>query len=136
MTEYGYVEKAILEWLAGRFTDPNDSGVGWKFRSAVAMEEFGRDVTEPICDGLLIPALQRINPAVDSEEKARKVVEAFRRVLSDPDRQEANRRALEVLRDGLPVVLQQGQDAVTVRLIELDPRIRIVTISRLRISIR
>ena len=121
MTEYGYVEKAILEWLAGRFIDPNDSGVGWKFRSAEAMEEFTREVTDPICDGLLIPALQRINPAVDTEEKARRVAEAFSRVLEHPDRQEANRRALEILRDGLPVVLEQGQDAVTVRLIELDP---------------
>ena len=120
MTEYGYVEKAILEWLAGRFDDPNDSGVGWKFRSAEAMEEYGRDITDAICDGLLIPALQRINPAVDSEEKAQKVAEAFRRVLDHPDRLEANRRALDVLRDGLPVVLEAGKDAVTVRFIELD----------------
>lgn len=121
MTEFGYVEKAFLEWLAGRFNNPNDSGVGWKFRSAEAMEEFGRDITDAICDGLLIPALQRVNPAVDSEEKARKVAEAFRRVLEHPDRMEANRRALDVLRDGLPVVLEPGKDAVTVRLIELDP---------------
>jgi len=121
MTEYGYVEKAVLEWLAGRFTDPNDSGVGWKFRSAEAMEEFNRDVTDPICDGLFIPALQRANPAVDTEEKARKVAQAFRRAVDNPDKQEANRRALEVLRDGLSVVLEQGSDSVTVRLIELDP---------------
>jgi type I restriction enzyme R subunit len=120
MTEYGYVEKPILEWLAGRFNNPNDSGVGWKFRSAEAMEEFNRDVIDPICDGLLVPALQRINPALDTEEKAWKVAEAFSRVLEYPDKQEANRRALEVLRDGLPVVMEQGQDAITVRLIELD----------------
>lgn len=121
MTEYGYVEKAILEWLAGRFDNPNDSGVGWKLRSAEAMEEFGRDISDAICDGLLIPALQRINPAVDSEEKARQVAEAFRRVLEHPDRLEANRRALDVLRDGLPVVLEPGKDAVTVRMIESEP---------------
>lgn len=33
MTEYGYVEEAMLEWLAGKDDDPNDHGLGWTYRS-------------------------------------------------------------------------------------------------------
>lgn len=122
MTEYGYVERAFLEWLAGRFDRPNDGGVGWKYRSAEALEEFGRDITDPICNGLLIPAIQRINPAADTEDKAWKVAEAFRRTLEHPDRMQANRRALEALRDGVSVSLEPGAAAITARVIELDPQ--------------
>ncbi|MDA1273096.1 MAG: type I restriction endonuclease [Verrucomicrobia bacterium] len=121
MTEYGYVEEAMLEWLAGKDDDPNDHGLGWTYRSEADMEVCGRSLTDPIVEALLIPALMRINPAVDIEGKARKVVDALRRMLSLPDPLDANRRTLEALRDGIPVVLASGQDATTVKLIEFDP---------------
>ena len=121
MTEYGYVEEAMLEWLAGKDDDPNDHGLGWGYRTEADMEGYGRSLTDPIVEALLIPTLMRINPAVDTEGKARKVVDALRRILSLPDPLDANRRTLEALRDGIPVVLASGQDATTVKCIEFDP---------------
>ena len=115
MSEYGLVEKPILEWLAGKLDDPNDSGLGWTYRTPEEMESFGRDVADPLTEALLIPALMRINKAVDSEAKARLAVEALRRVLTLPDPLDANRRTLETLRDGVPLVLVPGTDAVTVK---------------------
>lgn len=113
MTEYGYVEEAMLEWLAGKDDDPNDHGLGWTYRSEADMEVCGRSLTDPIVEALLIPALMRINPAVDIEGKARKVVDALRRMLSLPDPLDANRRTLEALRDGIPVVLAEYKSYIT-----------------------
>lgn len=121
MTEYGYVEKPMLEWLAGKGDDPNDHGLGWTYRTEEEMEAYGRSLTDPIVEALLIPALMRINPVVDTEAKARKVVEAFRRILSLPDALDANRKTLEALSNGIPVVLTAGQDTTQVKLIEFDP---------------
>ena len=81
MTEAGYVEEAMLEWLAGTDDDPNDHGLGWTYRNEADMEVYGRSLTDPIVEALLIPALMRINPAVDTEGKARKVMDALRRIL-------------------------------------------------------
>jgi hypothetical protein len=110
MTEYGYVEKPMLEWLAGKGDNPNDHGLGWTYRTEEEMEAYGRSLTDPIVEALLIPVLMRINPAVDTEAKARKVVDAFRRILSLPDALDANRKTLEALSNGIPVVLATGQD--------------------------
>ena len=56
MTEYGYVEKPILEWLAGKPTDPADRGLGWTFRTEAEMAEFNRPLADPLVEGLLLPA--------------------------------------------------------------------------------
>ncbi len=85
------------------------------------MEVYGRDLTDPIVEALLIPAIMRINRAVDTEAKARKVVDALRNIMRSTDPLDANRRTLEALRDGVPVVLASGQDTTTVKLIEFDP---------------
>lgn len=111
MTEFGYVEKPTLGWL---------SDIGWTYRSQEDMEGFGRTTTDPIVESLLVPAIIQINHAVKDEAQSRRVVEQFRRILSLPDPLEANRKTLDALRDGIPVVLAPGQDATTVRLIELD----------------
>ena len=50
-----------------RFYDVNVAGTLALFD---AMEAFGRDITDAICNGLLIPALQRINPAVDPRSES------------------------------------------------------------------
>ena len=55
MTEYGYVEEAMLEWLAGKGADPNDHGLGWTYRTEADMEVYGRNLTDPIVEALLIP---------------------------------------------------------------------------------
>ena len=82
MTEYGYVEKPIIEWLAGDLRDPNDRGLGWTYRTPEEMETFNRLVTDPLTAALLTPALRRINRAVNTEEQSRLAVEALRRVMS------------------------------------------------------
>src|SRR5262249_9417483 len=65
-------------------------------------------------EGLLTPALMRINRQVKTEAQARLAVDALRRLMATPDPLEANRRTLEALRDGVPVVLTPGEDATTV----------------------
>ncbi len=111
MTELGYVEKPMLEWL---------SGMGWSYRSEEQMEAFGRAINDPVAEALLVPAIRRINPAVLDDSQAGRVVEQFRRVLNLPDPLEANQKTLAALRDGVSVVLSPGQDATTVKLIEFD----------------
>ena len=39
MTEHGYVEEAMLEWLAGKDDDPNDHGLGWTYRTEADIAE-------------------------------------------------------------------------------------------------
>ena len=121
MSEFSLVEKPMLEWLCGNFDDPADSGLGWTYRSAEQMESYGRTATDPIVEALLLPAIERINAAVTNAGQAKAALEIFRRILALPDPLERNRRALEALREGIPIVLTAGQDAVTVKLIELDP---------------
>lgn len=120
MTEQGFVEKPILEWLAGKPTDPNDHGLGWIYRSPQQMATYGRDATDPLVEPILISSLMRINTAVNTEQQARKVVSVFRQIISKPDLLDANRNTLEALADGIPVILNPGEDATTVKLIEFD----------------
>jgi hypothetical protein len=58
MTEYGYVEKPILEWLAGKATDPDDRGLGWWFRTGAEMARFDRPLEDPLVEKLLLPAAE------------------------------------------------------------------------------
>ena len=111
MTELGYVEKPMLQWL---------KGMGWTYRDDEQMEAFGRATIDPIVEALLIPAIRCINPTVKDDAQARRVVEQFRRVLALPDPLDANQKTLAALRDGVSVVLAPGQDATTVKLIEFD----------------
>lgn len=121
MTEVGYVERPVLEWLSGNPRDPNDRGLGWTYRSEEEMDQFGRPVTDPIVESILTAAILRINPAVETEDQARMAIGALRRVMSIPDPLEANRATLDALRDGVPVVLVPGEPAKTVKLIEYNP---------------
>ena len=115
MTEYGYVEKPIIDWLAGDPRRPDDRGMGWTYRNEAQMAEFNRPLTDPLVEGLLLPAILRINRQVKTEAQAKLAVDALRRALIQPDPLEANRRTLETLRDGVPVVLTPGEPAVTVQ---------------------
>ncbi len=111
MTELGFVEKPMLDWLRG---------MGWTYRNEEQMEAFGRTITDPLVEALLVPAIRRINSAVTDDAQARRVVEQFRRVLDLPDPLDANQKTLAAMRDGISVVLAPGQDATTVKLIEFD----------------
>src|SRR5260370_667813 len=61
MTEYGYVEKPILEWLAGKPTDPADRGLGWRFRTEAEMAQVNPPLENPLVEGLLLPALFQLH---------------------------------------------------------------------------
>ena len=121
MSEYSYVEKPILEWLSGNPTDPSDKGLGWTYRAKTDLAIYGRDETDALTEGLLISALRKINPGITDDNKAKKAVVALRAVMADPDPLSANRRTLDALRDGLPVVLASGENATTVSFIAFDP---------------
>ena len=121
MSEFSYVEKPILEWLSGNPTDPSDKGLGWTYRSKNDLAIYGRDETDALTEGLLIPALRKINLGITDDNKAKKAVVALRAVMADPDPLSANRRTLDALRDGLPVVLAPGENATTVSFVPLTP---------------
>jgi type I restriction enzyme R subunit len=120
MTELGYVERPFLTWLSGKKNDPTDKGLGWTFRPPGAMLAFDRAENDPLVEGLLLPAIKRINPAIKTDEQARQAVSALRGAISHPDPLEANRSTLDLLRDGVPLVLQSGKPAVTVRFIAFE----------------
>ena len=121
MSEYGYVEQPILNWLCG---DPTATypvgGLGWTYRDEAAMAEFARPLEDPLVEPLLKEAIIRINPHVATETQAWRVVEAFRKAMGQPDRLAANRATLDLLRDGAKIVLSPGEDARTVHFIAFD----------------
>ena len=121
MTEYGYVEKPILDWLGGDPRVPDDRGLGWTYRTEEEMAEFDRPLTDPLVERLLVPAILRTNRQVKTEAQAKLAVDALRRVMAQPDPLEANRRTLDALRDGVPVFLTPGEPAATVQFFAFEP---------------
>ena len=122
MTEYGYVEQPILNWLCGEPSGTcHAGGLGWTYRDDAAMAAFERPLEDPIVERLLKEAIIRINPNVRNEAQAWPAVEALRKAMGQPDRLTANRSTLDLLREGARVVLQTGEDAQTVRFIAFEP---------------
>ena len=121
MSEYGYVERPILNWLCGETKGSyHIGGLGWTYRDETAMAEFDRPLEDPLVDKLLMEAIVRINPEVTTETEVWAAVGALRKAMAHPDRLNANRMTLELLRDGAKVVLQPGQNAKTVQFIAFD----------------
>ncbi len=122
MTELGYVEQPVLEWLSGvGRPDPDDRGLGWTYRDEEEMSQFDRPLEDPLVEKLLIPAIVAINGDVKTEQQARMAVDALRRVINVPDKLTANRETLDLLRDGATLELEPGQPAKTVQFIEFAP---------------
>ncbi len=121
MSEYGYVEQPILNWLCG---EPRATGrvggLGWTYRDEAGMAELGRPLEDPLVEQLLKEAIVRINPYVETEAQALTAVKALRNAMEQPDRLTANRATLDLLRDGARVVLRPGEDARTVEFIAFD----------------
>ena len=122
MSEYGYVERPILNWLCG---EPRGAyrvgGLGWTYRNETAMAEFERPLKDPVVEKLLVDAILRINAEVETQAEARLAVAALRKTISQPDRLTANRTTLDLLCDGARIVLEPGEDAQTVHFIAFDP---------------
>ena len=121
MSEYGYVERPILNWLCG---EPKATyrvgGLGWTYRDEAAMAEFGRPLEDPLVEQLLKEAIVRINPHVETETQAWPAVEALRKAMGKPDRLTANRATLDLLRDGARVVLRPGENTRSVQFIAFE----------------
>lgn len=123
MSELGYVELPVLQWLSG-YGSPRvgDAGLGWTYRDEASMAAYGRPLEDPLVETLLVAALLRINPdTVKTEAQARVAVGALRTTMAHPDKLTANRQTLDLLRDGAAIELTPGEDAKTVRFIEFDP---------------
>lgn len=121
MSEAGYVELPVIEWLSGHRGPPSSAGLGWTYRGEQEMAAFGRPLEDPLVEQLLVKAIRRINVDVRTDPEARAAVSALRNAIGNPDKLAANRAVLELLRDGVRVVLRPGEDAKTVGLIEYDP---------------
>ena len=122
MSEYRYVEQPILGWLCG---EPKATygarGLGWTYRDQAEMAAYERSLEDPLVEKLLVPAILRINPIVKTEAQAKLAVAALRKALSQPDPLVANRKTLDLLRDGAKIVLELGTDATTVQFIAFEP---------------
>ena len=97
MSEYGYVEQPILNWLCGETSGTDHAGgLGWIYRDDAAMAAFERPLEDPIVERLLNEAIARINPNVRTAMQAWPAVEALRKAMGHPDRLTANRSTLGV----------------------------------------
>ena len=113
MSEAGYVELPIIQWLSGQGSDtPDDKGLGWFYRDEEAMEAFDRPLEDPLVEKLLVEAIIRINPEVTSESQARMAVSALRKAMVHPDKLTANREALDLPRDGATLEVHYLRDRV------------------------
>ncbi len=122
MTELGYVELPVIQWLSGNGSSVADNhGLGWTYRDEAEMAAFERPLTDPLVEKLLLEAIVRINPDVTTAAQAQLAVNALRKAMSQPDKLIANRDTLDLLRDGATVELSPGQPAKTVYFIEFDP---------------
>ena len=111
MTELGFVEAPCLRWLAD---------LGWTVRKQADMQRYERPEADPLVEPLLVEAVRRINPAVRTDADARRAVEVLRTAIADPDPLAANRRTLDLLRDGVPLELPSAPAATTVRFIAFE----------------
>src|SRR5690606_30584045 len=110
MSELGYVELPILQWLSGHGSaTPGDAGLGWTYRDEAAMAAFERPLPDPLVEELLVGAILRINPHVTTPDQARRAIKALRTTMDAPDRLSANRETLNRWRDGVQVALVPGE---------------------------
>jgi type I restriction enzyme R subunit len=122
MSEAGYVELPVLQWLSGHGSPmPGDNGLGWTYRGEAEMAAFDRPLEDPIVEKLLVDAILRINSNVTTPAQALLAVNALRKTMDAADKLTANRETLDRLRDGVKVELVPGEDAKTVYFIEFDP---------------
>lgn len=120
MTEYGFIEKPIIHWLAG--DDTTDPGLGWIYRDKAKLAKFARPLENPLTEKLLIKAVLKINDKVKTKDQARSAVALLQKTINHPDRLTANRETLNLLRDGATLVLEAGKPACTVQFIAFEPK--------------
>ena len=83
MSEAGYVELPVIQWLSGRGSDqPDDKGLGWTYRDEAAMAAFDRPLEDPLVERVLIETIIRINSEVTNEAQAQMAIGALRRAIA------------------------------------------------------
>ena len=106
MSEAGYVELPVIQWLSGHGSlTPGDKGLGWTYRGGAEMAAFDRPLEDPLVEKLLVEAILRINSHVTTPAQARLAVNALRKTMDAVDKLTANRETLDRLRDGVKVEL-------------------------------
>jgi len=121
MSEFKLVELPILEWLCGPLDGQGGPGLGWTYRDEAEMAAFNRPLTNPIVERLLLDALLRLNPNVlHTEAQAQQAIEVLHRNLNQPDRLQANRDTLTLLRDGATLTLTPGEPGEPIRYLGYD----------------
>jgi type I restriction enzyme R subunit len=122
MSEFGYVEQPVIEWLSGKpSATPSDPGLGWTYRDEAGMAEFNRPLADPLVEALLVPAIRRINPFLANDDQATGAVNALRAAMQHPDRLTANRESLKLLQNGATMLVAPGEHAKTVQYVAFEP---------------
>lgn len=120
MSEFGYVEQPVIEWLTGKPNSPPDTGLGWTYCGEAAMATYNRPLTDPLVEQILIEAIKRINSHVSTDDQARLAIQSLRQAMGDPDKLSANRKTLSLLQEGAKVVLRPGESGTTVEFIAFE----------------
>ncbi len=106
-TEVSVVEKPIIDWL---------QHLGWTY---VAPDKLNRDAEEPFDLPILEEAIRRLNPAViQSDTDVDNVINHLRRVSNDIN---GNREFFDWIKGEKSIVLNPGEKAQVVRLIDTSP---------------
>ncbi len=103
-TEFSVVEKPIIAWL---------EGLGWKY---VHSDELNRDIEDPFDLPTLKDAIRRLNPPLEDED-VDKVASQLRRPSNDVA---GNKEFLEWVKGEKSLVLEPGEKAGTIRVIDFD----------------
>src|SRR5437879_3112751 len=103
-TEFGAVEKPITEWL---------KELGWKYISA---DDLKRDVEDPFDTQTLTGAIKRLNPTLTNDD-VDKVLSQLKRSSNDIA---GNKEFLEWVKGDKSLVLNPGEKATTIKLIEAE----------------
>lgn len=118
MSEAGYVELPVIKWLSGHGSALHgDVGLGWHYRDEANMASYGRSLSDPFVEPLLLTAIRKINHHVTTDAQAQLAIKALRQAISHPDKLTANRETLDLLRDGARVELVPGNATSTIQFI-------------------
>ncbi|MBU4190575.1 MAG: hypothetical protein KJ886_06280 [Candidatus Thermoplasmatota archaeon] len=105
-TEFGVVEKPIIEWL---------QEMGWNY---VPASELRRTPEEAFDYPALKEALRKLNPdVIKTDEDVQRVISKLERLSNDIS---GNKEFSEWLKGEKSIVLKQGEKAKTVKLIDYE----------------
>lgn len=109
-TEFGVVEKPIIDWL---------QELGWKYVNPNDMEALREaDFEEPLVTKVLKDSLRKINSGIEFTDADLDYIVTYLRTL--PSNVEGVRRFLDILKNGLVVPLQKEKKEKVIKLIDFE----------------